>query len=74
MFMRFADWLALRIIMRRGRSVDHLIYIIKRICMGILSRTESERSKILANSIMDELSILVMNRRSRNGGAGEDER
>ena len=70
MLMRFADWLALRIIMRRGRSFDELLYIIKRICMYMLTRTESERAKALANGIMEELDLLVTNRRRRNGGTG----
>ena len=39
--------------------------------MCILSRTESERAKILANSIMDDLSVLVRGRRGRNGGTQE---
>ena len=70
MLMRFADWLALRIIMRRGRSFDELLYIIKRICMYMLTRTESERAKALVNGIMEELDLLVTNRRRRNGGTG----
>ena len=58
MLSRIADEIALRILLRRGRSVDTLLYLIKRICMVILDRTQSERSQILANSIMDELAIL----------------
>ena len=56
--------------MRRGRSFDELLYIIKRICMYMLTRTESERAKALANGIMEEFDLLVTNRRRRNGDPG----
>ena len=74
MLSRLADRIALRILLRRSRSVDEMLYLIKRICMVILDRTQSERSMIVANNIMDELSILVRNRRSRNGRAGGGEK
>ena len=59
--------LALWYLLRKTRRVDQLLYLIKRICMVILTRTEQQRSVYLANKIMDDVSMLVRNQQRKNG-------
>lgn len=66
--MRFLDWLALRIIKRRGRSIDDLLYDINSLCFAILARTASQRQQHLANKIMEDVAIAARIRERINGG------
>jgi hypothetical protein len=70
MLMDFADRLAFRILTRRSRSIDDMLHTINRLCMEILTRTESRRTVHLANAIMDDVGKLVLGRQRRNGGIG----